>query len=313
MIKKTLYFGNPTYLSLRNEQLVIKVAEVSNSKSIPNDAKKSLEITKPIEDLGYVVLDNKQITITSGALNALLANNCAVISCNEKGMPSGMFLTIDSHSVQSEKFRDQMSCSLPLRKQLWQQTVRAKIENQTAVLRKYTNAEYGCMQDWSESVKSGDSDNLEARAAAYYWKNVFHPRIENFNRSREGEFPNSLLNYGYAILRAIVARSLVVSGLLPTLGIFHRNKYNAYCLADDIMEPYRPYVDEIVIKLISNSNREIELTTDIKKEFLILPTKDVYIAGQTCPLMNAVYKTTSSLYKCFSIEQRKISYPKIIL
>lgn len=313
MIKKTLYFGNPTYLSLRNEQLVIKVAEVSNSKSIPDEAKKSLEVTKPIEDLGYVVLDNKQITITSGALNALLANNCAVISCNDKGMPSGMFLSIDSNSIQSEKFRDQISCSLPLRKQLWQQTVKAKIENQTAILKKYTETECGCMQEWSESVKSGDSDNLEARAAAYYWKNIFNTRIENFNRSREGEFPNALLNYGYAILRAIVARSLVVSGLLPTLGIHHRNKYNAYCLADDIMEPYRPYVDEIVIKLISNNNKEINLTKEIKKEFLVLPTIDVHISGQISPLMNAVYKTTSSLYKCFSIEQRKISYPKIIL
>lgn len=313
MIKKTLYFGNPTYLSLRNEQLVIKVSEISNSKSIPDEAKKSLEITKPIEDLGYVVLDNKQITITSSALNALLANNCAVISCNDKGMPSGMFLTIDSNYVQSEKFKEQISCSLPLKKQLWQQTVKAKIENQTAILKKYTTAECGCMEEWSELVKSGDSDNLEARAAAYYWKNIFYPRIENFNRSRDGEFPNSLLNYGYAILRAIVARSLVVSGLLPTLGIHHRNKYNAYCLADDIMEPYRPYVDEIVIKLISNNDKEIDLTKEVKKEFLILPTIDVHISGQMSPLMNAVYKTTSSLYKCFSIEQRKISYPKIIL
>lgn len=309
MIKKTLYFGNPAYLSLRDEQLVIKLPEVVKNDTLPERFKQKAEVTKPIEDIGVVVLDNKQITVTSGLLEALLENNCAVISCDSKSMPVGLMLPLYGNTTQNERFRHQLEASLPLKKQLWQQTIKVKIENQAAVLKKCTGEEIRCMKVWASEVKSGDSDNMEARAAAYYWKNLFP--IEGFNRDRDGISPNNLLNYGYAILRAVVARGLVTSGLLPTLGIHHHNRYNAYCLADDIMEPYRPYVDELVYNIVASDMDCNVLNKDLKAKLLMIPTLDVVIVGKRSPLMVAVSQTTASLYKCFSGELRKIVYPEM--
>ena len=309
MIKKTLYFGNPVYLSLKNAQLMIKLPEVVRNDTLPESFKRNSEVTKPIEDIGVVVLDHKQITITSGVLEALLENNCAIITCDSRSMPVGLMLPLCGNTTQNERFRDQLDASLPLVKQLWQQTIKAKIENQAAVLQECSGAETRCMKVWADDVKSGDSNNLEARAAAYYWKNLFP--IKDFTRDREGIPPNNLLNYGYAVLRAIVARGLVVSGLLPTLGIHHHNRYNAYCLADDIMEPYRPYVDRLVYNMINQGVDYTELTKELKAQLLIIPTLETNIAGKRSPLMVAVGQTTASLYKCFSGELRKIFYPKM--
>lgn len=311
MIKKTLYFGNPTYLSLRNEQLVIRLPEVVKNESLPESFKLKSEVTKPIEDIGVVILDHKQITITQGVLEALLENNCAVITCNSKSMPTGLFLPLAVNTTQNERFRNQIEASLPLRKQLWQQTIQYKIKNQANVLSFCQGEQVKCMLAWTENVRSGDPDNLEGRAAAYYWKYLFR-NICNFTRDREGIPPNNLLNYGYAILRAVVARSLVASGLLPTLGIHHHNRYNAYCLADDIMEPYRPFIDQLVFSLIKKKGLPSEtLTKEWKAEMLTVPTLDVKIGGKRSPLMVAVTQTTASLYKCFSGEIRKISYPEL--
>ena len=310
MIKKTLYFGNPAYLSLRDAQLVIKLPEVVKNNTLPEHFKQKTEVTKPIEDIGVLVLDNKQITVTSGVLETLLENNCAVITCDSKSMPVGLMLPLYGNTTQNERFRHQLDASLPLKKQLWQQTISAKIQNQAAVLKQMRGTEVRNMLKWASEVKSGDSENLEARAAVYYWQNAF-PMVENFTRSREGVSPNNLLNYGYAILRAIVARALVSSGLLTTLGIHHRNKYNAYCLADDIMEPYRPYVDRLVMQLYDKYLNCEELTKDLKAELLQIPVLDVVISGKKSPLMIAVSTTTSSLQKCYSGELRKIVYPII--
>lgn len=313
MIKKTLYFGNPAYLSLRMEQMVIKLPEVEKSTDISEVIKEQSVVTRPIEDIGVVVLDNKQITITQGLLEALLENNCAVITCDSHRMPVGLMLPLCGNTVQSERFQDQISASLPLRKQLWQQTVKAKINNQARVLTICSQAESRCMKKWSDDVKSGDSDNQEARAAAYYWKKFFSNinGLEDFTRNRDGIEPNNLLNYGYAILRAIVARALVSSGMLPTLGIHHHNRYNAYCLADDIMEPYRPYVDELVYNIVEIYGvGNLQLTKEIKAKLLSIPTIDVIIAGKRSPLMVGVTQTTASLYKCFKGEQRLIAYPE---
>ncbi|QYR11032.1 type II CRISPR-associated endonuclease Cas1 [Prevotella sp. Rep29] len=310
MIKKTLCFSNPAYLSLRDRQLVIKMPEVENAKNLLDNIKKEAEITRPIEDIGVVVLDHKQITITTGVLDALLENNCAVITCDSRSMPVGLLLPLSGNTTQSERFRHQIEASLPLRKQLWQQTIQYKIRNQMMVLKQSSNAETKCMQRWINDVKSGDTDNQEARAAAYYWKNLFG-HIDGFVRDREGISPNHLLNYGYAILRAVVARSLVASGLLPTFGIHHHNRYNAYCLADDIMEPYRPYVDKLVYDITNQYGEDIELSKDIKAELLSIPTLDVVIGGKRSPLMVGVSQTTASLYKCYSGELRKIAYPEM--
>lgn len=309
MIKKTLYFGNPAYLSLQNNQLVIKLPEVEHNASLPEKFKSKNMVTKPIEDIGLVVLDHKQITITSGVLEALLDNNCSVITCDSKRMPVGLLLPLYGNTVQNERFREQLAASLPLKKQLWQQTVKAKIENQSAVLLHCVGEESRCMKVWANEVRSGDPDNLEARAAAYYWKTLF-AHIEGFTRDRDGVYPNNLLNYGYAILRAVIARALVSSGMLPTLGIHHHNRYNAYCLADDIMEPYRPYVDEIVFQLVKQYKTEIELNREMKSILLAIPTQEVIIVGKRSPLMVAATQTTASLYKCFCGELRRIVYPE---
>lgn len=312
MIKKTLYFGNPAYLSLRLNQLVIKLPEVEKNDTLSEAFKQQSEVTKPIEDIGVVILDHKQITITSGAIEALLDNNCALITCDSRSMPVGLMLPLYGNTTQNERFRHQIDSSLPLRKQLWQQTVQTKIENQAAVLSRCRGEEVRCMQVWAKEVRSGDPDNLEGRAAAYYWKYLFGCHIDGFIRDRDGVPPNNLLNYGYAILRAVIARALVSSGLLPTLGIHHHNRYNAYCLADDIMEPYRPYVDELVFRLIKTKGLPSDgLTREWKAELLSIPTLDVVIGGKRSPLMVAASQTTASLYKCFSGELRKVVYPEM--
>ena len=316
MIKRTVCFTNPAYLSLKDMQMVIRLPEVEKS-NMPDTLKKESVRTIPIEDIGVVVLDNRQITLTQGLLEALLENNCSVITCDIRNMPVGLMLPLCGNSVQSERFRCQLDASVPLKKQLWQQTVRAKIDNQAAVLADCAGAEVGCMRRWSADVRSGDPDNLEARAAAYYWKRLFAgmPGLAGFTRDRHGIPPNNLLNYGYAILRAVVARSLVSSGLLPTLGIHHHNRYNAYCLADDIMEPYRPLVDNLVFGIVSEYGGSIPeyITKELKMKLLGISVIDVKIGGRRSPLMVAATQTTASLYKCFTGEIRRISYPDLRL
>lgn len=308
MVKRSLYFGNPAYLSLHNAQLVIKLPGVENNVSLPEAMKRQSEVTKPIEDIGVVILDHRQITITSGAMEALLENNCALITCDSRSMPVGLMLPLYGNTTQNERFRKQLDASLPLKKQLWQQTIQAKISNQAGVLSDCLHEEHKCMRIWANDVRSGDPDNLEARAAAYYWKTLFAD-LDGFTREREGMPPNNLLNYGYAILRAVIARNLVASGLLPTLGIHHHNRYNAYCLADDIMEPYRPYVDKLVFGLYRKYGKDVDLDKETKFALLSIPTVEVRIAGKRSPLMVAAGQTTASLYKCFSGELRKIVYP----
>ena len=302
MIKRTLCFSNPAYLSMKNRQLLVKLEKQGD------DPERTATI--PIEDIGIVVLDCQQITITHGLMAALLDNNASVITCNESHMPVGLLLPLEGHTVQSERFQDQLTSSLPLRKQLWQQTVQQKILNQASLLRELHNIETGNMQQWAADVHSGDSTNLEGRAAAFYWSRLL-PDINGFTRAREGNYPNHLVNYGYAILRAVIARALVSSGLLPTLGIHHHNRYNAYCLADDIMEPYRPYVDRLVIQTMHQHPSIEELTPDLKRSLLTIPTLEVRINGQRSPLMVAASQTTASLARCFSGEIRKLTYPEM--
>ena len=308
MIKKTLYFGNPAYLSLKNKQLVIKLPEVEKS-DLPDVVKKESIRTIPIEDIGVMILDNQQITVTQGLMSALLDNTTAVITCDSKRMPTGLLLPLEGHTLYNERFRNQIEASIPLRKQLWQQTVKAKIENQAFCLQKNTPKSHAPLHMMARGVKSGDPDNYEAQAAVYYWKNIF-PDKPGFIRAQEGDVPNNLLNYGYAILRGVVARSLVASGLMPVYGIHHHNRYNAFCLADDIMEPYRPFVDDLVINVMSRMVLHEDLTTELKREMLTSPVLDVRINGKRSPLMVAVGQTTASLAKCFNGELRKISYPE---
>lgn len=299
MIKRTLYFGNPVYLKTSNNQLV---AEFPKEQETENK-------TIPIEDIGIILLDHQQITITQALLAKLLENNTALVTCDATHHPIGLMLNLEGNTLQSQKHQVQIDASAPLKKQLWQQTVTAKIENQSRLLG-LLNIENKYLQNLAVNVKSGDSDNSEAKAANYYWKHLF-PDFLEFRRERYGPPPNNLLNYGYAILRALVARALVSSGLLPTLGIFHRNQYNAYCLADDIMEPYRPFVDMEVFQIVRSNGKYLEMNPDMKKQLLALPAADVLLEGKKSPLMNAVSRTTASLVKCFEGNSRKLLYPEL--
>jgi CRISPR-associated protein Cas1 len=310
MIKRTLYFGNPAYLKTANEQLVVEIPAPAITLPEGQEEIKPEIKTIPIEDIGLLILDHKQVTITQALLAKLLANNSAVITCDDTHHPAGMLLSLDGNTLQSQKFQAQIDATIPLKKQLWQQTIIAKIENQAALLKKQ-RAENKLMLRYAAEVKSGDSENHEAKAAAYYWKHIFPEELE-FRRERFGPPPNNLLNYGYAILRALVARSLVASGLLPTLGIHHRNQYNAFCLADDIMEPYRPYVDMVVYQIIRNNGRFLEMTPAMKKMLLEIPAMDVRMDGEKSPMMNAVQRTTASLAKCFEGSARKLLYPELV-
>ncbi|MHB1685758.1 MAG: type II CRISPR-associated endonuclease Cas1 [Ignavibacteriaceae bacterium] len=324
MIKRTLYFGNPAYLSKKDDQLIIRTVvnddhenenlSGENPEAGKDDInKKYKERTNqnivPIEDIGIIILDNQQITITQGLLSSLLENNTAVVSCDNSHLPVGLFLPLSVNQIQSERFQAQIESSIPLRKQLWQQTISTKIKNQAWLLNHYKVPVINMLK-WAKDVRSGDPDNYEGRAAAYFWQNLFPKELE-FTRDRYGVPPNNLLNYGYAILRAIVARSLVASGLLPTLGIHHHNKYNAYCLADDIMEPFRPHVDKIVCEIIDNGEDYEELSTSIKKQLLEIPVIEIIIDGERSPLMVGVQRTTASLAKCYAGEARKILYPEM--
>ncbi len=296
MVKRTLHFSNPAHLCTRNEQLMVELKDDERTTKM-----------LPIEDLGVIILEHPHITITSNLLEKLMNNQVAVITCNSKYMPSGMFMPLEGNSTQTERIRTQLEASLPLKKQLWQQTIRSKIYNQAMVLDRLGIPIHRLLH-LQNDVLSGDTSNCEAQAASHYWKKVYGG---NFIRSRNYETPNSQLNYGYAILRSVVARALVASGMLPTMGIHHRNKYNAFCLADDIMEPYRPYVDWLVLHLPRIQDSEEGLTKEQKIELLKIPQVDVFIGDVKRPLFHAVSITTASLYKCFEGTQRKITYPEL--
>lgn len=299
MIKRTLYFGNPCILRKKDMQLQI---------SYPVEESKE-DSSVPIEDVGLIILDNPQIILSNALLMALNENNSAILSCDTSHLPYGLMLPMFTHHAFTEKLHSQLEASLPLMKNLWQQTVVAKIENQAALLKR-EGIDIKKMEFLIGEVKSGDTGNVEGRAAAYYWDKLFGGGL--FLRYRFGEPPNNLLNYGYAVLRAIVARSLIASGLFPSIGIHHRNKYNPYCLADDIMEPYRPFVDELVLSIAKENPEMEELTPALKKELLQIPVIDIVIDEKNSPLMVGVQRTTASLASCFEGVTRKILYPVMV-
>ncbi len=307
MIKKTIYVGNPLYLKVRNEQLVLDIPHAQGmDKMIGN--------TVPLEDIGILMLDHNQITVSQAVLQKTAEYNIALIICNESHHPISLQLPLDGNTLQNERFKHQIEASQPLKKQLWQQTIKTKIRNQAFVLNKYGFDNASLLQ-WANDVNSGDTMNLEGRSAAFYWKSLtplLAPQSNLFTRDRLGTYPNNLLNYAYAIIRATVARALVASGLLPTLGIHHKNKYNAYCLADDIMEPYRAYADDLVFSLVKTNGTEQELTKEIKVQLLTLPAADIFIDKQRSPLMVGLQKTTSSLVKCYMGESKRILYPELL-
>jgi CRISPR-associated protein Cas1 len=292
MLKKSLLIENKCSINTKNLQLIIK-SEIR-------------EASIPIEDIGFIIIDNPEVYISITTLNLLVENNSSVIICGKNHLPNGLFLNLNSHHIQQELFRNQIEASAPLKKQLWQQTIVEKIKNQGILLEKIT-LEKNKFDFLASKVLSGDTSNMEGVAASFYWKSFFET---NFKRERFGNYPNNFLNYGYAILRAATARALSGSGLLNTLGIHHKNKYNAFALADDIMEPFRPLVDEAVYYIMQHYDEQ-ELNTEIKSVLLEVLTRTVYFKDEKSPLMVALQKTASSLQQCYSGKRKKIKYPKL--
>lgn len=292
MLKRALFFSTPFCLRLKDNQMII------HTKEMPDMQKRI-----PIEDIGFVVLEHQHTDISLPLLNALSDNNVAVILCGNDFMPNAMLMNLDSNKTQGESYRTQIEASEPLKKGLWKQIIEAKIRNQAALLNKL-GKDGDRLKPCYTNVKSGDSDNREGIAAKIYWSELFG---NGFIRLRDGVDPNNLLNYGYTLLRAAVARSLMGSGLFPAFGIFHRNRYNSFPLADDIMEPYRPYVDEIVFRLYAEG--EQQLTKEVKTKLLGLLFADTAFGKVTRPLDVGLTMTTASLAKCFAGTQKKISYP----
>lgn len=292
MLKRTLVFSNPMSLSLKNCQLVLAFKDDPDNK-----------MTIPIEDIGVVIIENQQVSITVPLMNALTEGNVQVVVCNDRGMPSAMLQSFESNNLQGENLRNQINTGEVLKKQLWKQIVEAKIRNQAALLNK-VGQEGDILKQYYRNVKSGDSDNREGIAARVYFSELFG---ESFIRDRTLPGINALLNYGYTILRAATARALVSSGLLPAIGIFHHNRNNAFPLADDIMEPYRPYVDEIVYAL--SMQGKMELTKDVKADLIQVLYADTQFSKVIRPLSVGLTFTSSSLSKCFAKEQTRLSLP----
>lgn len=297
MITRSVYIGTPSYLKLKDEQVYITEPSTGKTKG-----------KIPIEDLGLLMLDHFQITISHQLIQKMMGNHVVIISCDALHLPHGIMLPLYGHTEYSERIKNQINISERLKNQLWKQTVENKIKNQKEVL-KMLGKYFEPMQEYLENVKSGDPSNREGIAAQHYWK---HLMGSDFMRKRMGNFPNPFFNFGYAVLRSIIARSLVETGLLPVLGIFHKNKYNPYCLADDIMEPYRPFVDLMVVRWLEKNHNADELTREFKSYMLTIATIDLNINEKIRPLLVAVKITTSSLYKCFTGEKRLISYPKLV-
>jgi len=293
MIKQTLFFTNPVSLSLKLGQLVIKFKDIEET------------VTRPIEDIGVIVIENQQVHTTVPLLNALADNNTAVIFCDDRCMPKTMLMPLEANTTQQESYRYQVEASLPVKKRIWKEIIESKIRNQAAVLN-LKGRDGNVLKPYYSNVLSGDSDNREGAAARIYWQQLFG---SDFSRDRSGVMPNPLLNYGYAILRAATARSLLGSGLFPAFGLFHRNRYNAFPLADDVMEPYRPFVDIAVSELYGSV---ASLTMEAKWFLAKVLVCDVEMCGQMRPLQVALSSTTASLVRALKDKSEHIVYPRPI-
>ena len=295
MIKQTLFFTTPVSLSLKYNRIEIRCKDVEEV------------ITRPIEDVGVVIVENQMVHFTVPLLNALADNNVAVIFCNAQCMPNTMLMPLESNSIQQEVYRFQIEASLPTKKRIWKEIIEYKIRNQATLL-DMLGRDGKVLKPYYMNVLSGDSDNREGLAAKIYWQQMYG---RPFSRDRNGEVPNSLLNYGYAILRAAVARALLGSGLFPAFGLFHRNRYNAFPLADDVMEPYRPFVDYAVYRIFERSP---EACLDKKTKELLVRVlfADVKMKNQTRPLQLALSMTTASLVRALKDKKESIIYPSFV-
>lgn len=295
-MKRTLYFVNPCRLSMKDGQLIIFKKD-----------EESLVSSVPIEDIGILIIENQQVSVSIPLISALSQNNVSVVFCNDKHLPQAMLQNLGTNVKEGQILRLQIDASEPLRKNAWKQIVECKIRNQSLLLNKL-DKEGNILKPFYSSVKSGDSDNREGQAARLYWKLLFG---NDFLRDRDAKGINSLLNYGYTILRAASARALMGSGLMPSLGLYHHNRGNAFPLADDIMESYRPFVDEVVYDLCEEGL--IELTVETKSRLIEVLNSDTKSGDNLKPLSLSLSMTTASLARYFNKETNRLFLPSLPL
>jgi CRISPR-associated protein Cas1 len=295
MIRKTVEFSTRgTRLSVSQRQLVIERPDMARA-------------TLPIEDLGVVIIDDGQATYTQAVFVELLAAGATVMVTGKDHLPVGMMLPIDGHHAQTERHLAQVEASEPVRKRVWQALVAAKIAQQGAVL-EYFTPDHGGLVPLSKRVRSGDPDNLEAQAAQRYWPRLFG---KEFRRDRGAEGVNAALNYGYAIVRAAAARAVVAAGLIPSLGVFHSNRSNPFCLVDDMFEPYRPYVDwRVKTIVLEGGTAALDLSDRaVRAALLSLFNETILVGGRRYPLLLALHQTASSLSRALTGGSRDLALP----
>jgi CRISPR-associated protein Cas1 len=296
MIKKIIEISQARrHLAVRMGQLIIK----ENGSELS---------TIPCEDIGVLLVDHIGVTYTHSVFTELLRCGAAIVLCGGNHHPSGMLLPIESNTIQTERFTQQIQAKEPVKKRLWQQIVRAKIKHQAKIVGSDSEV-YKELTALRQRVRSGDPENIEAQASKKYWP-TFISTIE-FRRDIEGPPPNNLLNYGYMVMRAAVARALCSAGLHPSIGLHHCNRYNAFCLADDVMEPFRGFVEAKVKQICETQTAVDELTQPLKAQLLEVLYQEITIGDMSGPLMVGLHRTAASLVRCFSGEQKEIELPKI--
>ncbi len=296
MIRKTVEFSTPgTRLSVAHRQLVVE------RPGLP-------KVTRPIEDLGVVIVDDSRAAYTQAVFLELLDAGATVLVCGRDHLPVGMMLPLDAHHVQTERHRAQIEASEPVRKRAWQELVRAKIGQQAEVLAHFTG-NHGGLAPMARRVRSGDPENVEAQAAQRYWPRLFG---KTFRRDRQAGGVNVLLNYGYAVVRAAVARSIVAVGLIPSLGVHHRHRGNPFCLADDLLEPYRPYVDWRVRLLVGDRDEPAPTLSERETRAVLLSllNETVCVGGRREPLLLALHTSAASLCRALTGGDRTLALPE---
>lgn len=298
MIKRTIEISQqPAHLTVRLDQLLVQ----------PHDMPKEFHKSIPCEDIGIILVDHQQTTYSHAALASLVEFDAALVVCGRNHLPTGILLPLSNHTEVIWRIHDQLAVSKPTQKQLWKQLVQAKIRAQLANLPS-DSPERKRLLVMIGQVRSGDTSNCEAQAAKIYW-NAWLPKDIAFRRDPDGCDPiNAMLNYGYSVLRASVARALVGAGLLPMLGLHHRNRSNAFCLADDLVEPLRPIIDRIVRDLYVSQNRR-ELNQATKAGLLGVLTQSVRVEDECGPLMVALHRMVASLVRCYQGESTRLTIP----
>lgn len=301
MLKRTIYCENPSYIKLKDKQFCVEFKDKTNPS-----------FTATIEDIGFLIIDNSDITITSKVLQELQEHKIGIVICDKKHMPAGLMLPIDGNYIQQERMELQAKAKHTLKNILWKQIIYKKIQHQAFVLNTLSiNSDK--LKTLSQTIKSGDKTNREAIASAYYWKYIFKQHTDRFIRDRYGKSPNNLLNYGYTIIRSVMARTIVSCGLSPTLGLFHKNKFNAFTLADDLMEPFRPFVDKIVCDMIESHGLSEDLTQNQKELLLNIPSMEVVSKEETTSLMLATSNIVNSYIHVLEKKQETLDFPEFKL